>query len=125
MRLSKYGTITFGSLLIIISVCQFFFTNFKLFIWKNMRKILSERERVKYQKAMAAPIALFGVIVLISSLFFYELAEIGYVIGLFVVVILVMSINKHHLGYFSYRAAIDNWQNETASESHPSDEKNG
>ena len=60
MDFFRIACIAMGGLIVVLSVCQFFLVNTKyskLFIGKWLRRILSEGERIDYQKAKAKPMA--------------------------------------------------------------------
>ncbi|MCL1858480.1 MAG: hypothetical protein FWF92_04530 [Oscillospiraceae bacterium] len=96
--------IAIGVLMIIIAVLNYFFhPKSVLFIWKRITEYLGENERIKYQKAQAIPVAIFGILIIISAVFFID-SDISSKIwtgSYFVWLVWTAIINKIYLGYFS------------------------
>jgi len=93
-----------GVFLIICSVLRYFFQpKSSFFVYKRIIEYLNESELIKYQKAIAIPEAVFGIVFVISGIFFigndiYSIIHLG---SWIVYLICTMIINKIHLGYFS------------------------
>ena len=96
--------IVIGVLIIIYSVLDYFLQpKSTFFISKRITEYLDENERIKYQKAVAIPIALFGIVVVIGGIFFFDSNIFSKIFwGVYVGhLICTMIINKIHLDYFS------------------------
>jgi hypothetical protein len=85
MDLLRIIFIALGILTIIISVCNLLHFNSPLFITKHMREVLSESERIEYQKSTAKPWAVLGGAVVILGVFCVDQAyvfAIGYIVSM-------------------------------------------
>ena len=91
-----------GISLIIYSVWEYFFQpKSSFFTSKRIIEYLDESERRKYQKALAIPTAIIGIVIVIIVIFFIGNATRIFW-GFYVVwLVWTMIINKIHLGYFS------------------------
>ena len=62
--------IVIGVFMIIYSIFSYLHFNSSLLLYQFIRKVLSESERIKYQKAIANPHLMLGVVFLITGIFF-------------------------------------------------------
>jgi hypothetical protein len=96
--------IALGIFLIICSAVNYFIQpKSSFFILKRVIEYLDENERIKYQKAIAIPEAMIGIVFIILGIFFIgnDIYSIIYLGSWIVYLICNMIINKIHLGYFS------------------------
>ena len=95
--------IILGIFVIICSVLTYFFQpKSSFFILKRIVEYLDESERINYQKAIAVPAAIIGIIVVILGIFFFGSDSLFKIFlgSYFVYLVWNMIINKRHLGYF-------------------------
>jgi hypothetical protein len=86
----------------ILAVLEFLHIKSKLLIYKRIIEYLDESERIKYQKAIAIPTAIIGIIWLISGVFFWNqeyIFKIGLYGGWCIWFVWMLVVNKKHLGY--------------------------
>ena len=103
MNYIQIVTIVLGILIIIFAVLEYLFhPKSKFFILKRIIEYLDESERIKYQKAIAVPGVLFGVVIIVLGLFFIDNDIFSSIYwGSYVVwLISTLIINKIYLDYF-------------------------
>jgi len=116
MNVGQIIFIVLGILALIFSFIEYFLhPKSKLFVAKSIILYLGESERIKYQKAMALPNAIYGAIILISGVFFYShtfrffygefsVVGAGLSFGWIMTIVWTLTLNKRYLGYFSPRS---------------------
>ena len=92
-----------GATMIISSVLNFLHINSRWLIYRRIGEYLGENGRIEYQKAIAAPMMLMGIIWLISGVFFWN-RELILAMGVFggwcIWFVWMLVVNKKHLDYF-------------------------
>jgi len=104
MESTRIVLIVCGIIFMVISVCNILHLNSSLFLIKRVHKTLSDSERLKYQKALAIPYAILGIIISLIGVFFFTerlISVIVFFACLFIYWIWIMVINKKYLGVLS------------------------
>ncbi|MBP1991515.1 hypothetical protein [Paenibacillus eucommiae] len=99
-----YAQIFLGIAMIIIGICNLL--NLKFVIGKNAKKIISENELISFQKGLALPYFLLGIILITMGLVERENIIKGPVfIGIYIILAAIplamaLANNKKHSGYY-------------------------
>ena len=117
MEILQIVGIAAGIALIILSIISYFHAKSPVFIRKRYREILTEEKWIDYQRALAMPTGVYGILNVIYSIFFFDRVQPAvYLVVMCLICVWVGQINKEHTGHTSPRKALKQHREEKAEQ---------